>query len=297
MLVEKRTAFLRIFVTFVSLCLLSGAVMFIGMPVKGVGRVLAASRHVYDESGLLTEEEQQNLEEKLQAFADETGMELGFVSTDDLEGKTAREYADDFYDNNDFGLDEEYSGALLLVDMENRELYISTCGKMIDYLTDQRIEWVLDEVMDGLDDGFYQAAVNFADACAGYVEAGYEDNAYRYDEETGEVIPLEAAKKKMSPVWAVVIALIGAAAVGGLRYLIVSVRYKKYGEPEPYHYAGNSTVDFRREENRLVNKFVTRRHLPPPPPPTRSSGGSSAGRSTVHHSSGGRSHGGGGRRF
>lgn len=257
--------------------------------------VKAADTHVFDKADLLTEEEEALLELRLQEFADANGMELAFVSAEFLEGKTTREYADDFYDENGLGLDEEYSGALLLIDMEHREFYISTCGKMIDYLTDVRIERILDDVADGIDESFYQAGRNFADSVEEYVQAGYEENAHRYDEETGEITDLETEQTKMPPAMIVMGALCLGLIVGGLRYLLVARTYKNYGEPDAYRYAGNSQVYFRTKEDRVLSRFVTHRHLPPPS--SSSSGGSSAGRSTFHSSSSGRSHGGGGRGF
>ena len=293
---EKRTGYAAAAFRF-AVCV---TVCFLFVSVFGC-RVRAASVHVFDEASLLSDEESGKLEEKLQSFADETKMELGFVSTDSLDGKTTREYADDFYDNSGLGLDEEASGALLLIDMENREIYISTCGKMQNYLTDDRIERVLDAVIDGMDSGFYQAAVNFVDETASYVAAGYEEHAHQYQEETGEITYTgEDSRKKGNPLAVIAAALAAGLLVGVFRYTLTKSRYKSYGEPDTYSYAGERKVQFSKKDDRVINRFVTHRRLPPPPPPTASGGSSFGGasdRSTVHTSSSGRSHGGGGRSF
>ena len=62
--------------------------------------------------------------------------------------------------------------------MDNREAYISTSGIGIRYLTDARIESVLDTVFDeGLSNGdFYGAALGFLKGARKYLEAGMKDN-------------------------------------------------------------------------------------------------------------------------
>ena len=63
------------------------------------------------------------------------------MTTEDAEGKTSEEYADDYYDYNGYAED----GALYLIDLDNGSVWISTAGKMIRYLTDERIDAVIDE--------------------------------------------------------------------------------------------------------------------------------------------------------
>ena len=66
------------------------------------------------------------------------------------------EVADDFYDENAFGYDAPHgTGILFLIDMDNRQAWISTSGEAITYFTDQRIEWTLDNIFEFLPDGNY----------------------------------------------------------------------------------------------------------------------------------------------
>ena len=60
---------------------------------------------VYDDAGLLSEEERGELQEMLVAAAYDTKQDLVIVTTADSGGKSAREYADDFYDEHGFGYD------------------------------------------------------------------------------------------------------------------------------------------------------------------------------------------------
>ena len=53
---------------------------------------------IMDEAGLLTEEERAELEERAQSIANAYGMDVVIVTNDSLDGKTATEYADDYFD-------------------------------------------------------------------------------------------------------------------------------------------------------------------------------------------------------
>lgn len=126
---------------------------------------------VYDDADLLEKTEEKELEEKCIKAAKKMKLDIGIVTTDDTEGKSTMEYADDFYDENKFGFDAGNSGLILLIDMQNREFYISTCGIAIQYFNDDDIEDVLtalDEPMAEHD--YYLAAETFVDKAVEHVK-------------------------------------------------------------------------------------------------------------------------------
>lgn len=51
---------------------------------------------VYDDAALLSDEEQQSLSEEITNLQETTGWEVYVLTTEDAQGKTARDYADDF---------------------------------------------------------------------------------------------------------------------------------------------------------------------------------------------------------
>ncbi|MGM9534577.1 MAG: TPM domain-containing protein, partial [Intestinibacter sp.] len=59
----------------------------------------AAKKYVFDKSDLLSNSAIEQLEEdaNLYSTSDEYGFDMVVVTTDDSEGKTATEYADDYY--------------------------------------------------------------------------------------------------------------------------------------------------------------------------------------------------------
>ena len=106
------------------------------------------NQRVYDFAELLSDSERENIEEKISDASEQSGLDIVVLTVNQMFGKTDREMADDFYDNGQFGFElegKEDSGILLLIDMENRQLYISTAGTGIDYVTDD--DWK--EILNG----------------------------------------------------------------------------------------------------------------------------------------------------
>ncbi len=250
------------------------------------GIVHADKETVADQAGLFTAEEAAALEQRAVALGEKYSMDISIVTTSDTQGKSSREYADDYFDYNGYGIGEERDGILFLLDYDNREAYISTSGSGIRYLTDERIERILDAVFNnGLTDGDNFGAANaFLETTEGYLAAGIPEGQYSEPEPVANTLSaVEAA--------------VGAAVSGafGLGFLsIIKSRYKGKPRPRIFEYRKNSIVNIGITEDNLVNQYVTTRRIPKSPPPSSSG---SSGRSTTHRSSSGRSHGGGGRKF
>lgn len=132
------------------------------------------SARVYDMADVLTEEEESKLEDKIQKAQEKRGYNIVVVTTDD--NPTLPEtYADDFWDANGFGPD----GILFLLDMGNRQQWISTAGVCLgpideeefaqlkgqekrDIYTEYDIESILDFTTGPASDGdYYKCFVEF----------------------------------------------------------------------------------------------------------------------------------------
>lgn len=281
-----------------------GLCLFIGLTALFTGFASRAQgeQRVFDEAGLLTETEIAALEETVAGLRTDWDMDLVLVTCADAQGKSTRDFADDYYEAGGFGT-KNHSGVLFLIDMDNRELTISTEGDMIRYLTDARIENVLDAAYEGAADGdYYRAFADGIEAIDRYVKAGIMDGQYNYDEETGKT---DYYVKRSVKWYEALLALVAAGAAG----IIPCVNIKhEYGMKEEAKLAERSMLAYRQncdfayglQTDHLINTAVTHRIIPRE---TTSSGGSSrsgsssAGRSTTHHSSSGRSHGGGSRKF
>ena len=63
-----------------------------------------------------------------------------------LDGAVPQDYADDFFDYNDYGMGEDKSGILFLITMSERKWCISTHGEAIQIFTDAGQEYMTDNL-------------------------------------------------------------------------------------------------------------------------------------------------------
>lgn len=232
---------------------------------------------VYDDAALLTPEEIETLESELDAAGEKTGWNILVLTTDDTNGKTTQEYADDFFD----AIAENGDGVALLIDMQNREICISTGGIAIKYLTDARIEDILNDGYEPISDGEYEQclSVMLKDVLV-YYDEGIPSNQYEYEETDIEITPAEYV------ITSVVLALIPGAIVFLVLVLFCKLRNGKY----KYDAHESGTVNIKKHSDVLVNTVVTHRHI-------EEKKAEDSGRSTVHASSSGVKHGGGSKKF
>lgn len=98
-----------------------------------------SSQRVFDNAGLFTEEQTAELETSIAAFRQRYNLDFAVLTNRKAYSGTAEALADDFYDQNGFGVGSERSGALFLIDLYDSAYHISTSGEAIDYLTDDRL--------------------------------------------------------------------------------------------------------------------------------------------------------------
>ena len=105
--------------------------------------VSAASPRLADEAGLLSNAECAAIEKQLDELSTQYGLDVVIVTTDSTGSSTPMEYADDYFDYNDYTPD----GVLLLVSMEERDWWISTAGFGIQAFTDAGIAYIGDQIV------------------------------------------------------------------------------------------------------------------------------------------------------
>ena len=293
----------------IMICLLICTFLVMGSMAVWADQTGAVSgqTRVFDQAGLFSETEIIQLEEKIAQCRKSTKMDVVIVSAYADGERSAEEYADDYYDYGGFGVGKKASGVLLLYYMDGPgqpggECYISTAGTMINMLTDERIESILDDVYGDLGNrDFAGATEHFLEDVKAYVKEGVESGQYTYDRDTGEIVRYHSIR-----LYEVAIAVVIAGILAGSVCLDIK---KRYAMKQSSREVSNSLQAYRADcafcfsvaGDKMVNKYV--RSVPVPRNTSSGSGGrghsgsSSAGRSTIHTSSSGRSHGGGGRRF
>lgn len=248
-----------------------------------IGIVKANDTRVFDEANLFTIEEIQDLETRAERIALEHSIDMIIVTIDDAKGKSSRDYADDYYDSNNFGFNGSKDGILFLIDMDNRETYISTSGEAIKYLTDERIESIIQLVISsGLkDENFYGASLGFLKGSENYLEMGIPQGQYSEDEDV-------KAKKSLSLVDSL-IGVSGGLLSSVLFFFRTKSKYKMKNPVKPVTFRNNSVFNMDKEENRLFDTKVVHKPI--------QKAKSESNKSTTHTSSSGETHGGGGTKF
>lgn len=223
---------------------------------------------VVDNADILTDEEEAYFLERCQAFTDEYKCEIAIVTITDLEGKTAQEYADDFYDYNGYGYGENKDGLLCLyLDGEEgqRNATLTTSGTAQMNIGDDEIEDILLAIAGSAKFG------EFKDAFDWYIDLS------------------EEAVKPVPPLFWLLICL----AVGMVIGLIItnSMASKNYSVHKK-----ETAADYVREGTLMItgrNDIFRNTRVNVTPKPKSNSGKSSDSNGSTHTSSSGRSHGGG----
>ena len=248
---------------------------------------------IYDYAGLLTPEQIQSLSEKLITTGEKRKMDLVIVTTDDTKGRSSRDYADDFYDTHGFGYEQENgSGVLLLLDMDGREIYISTAGTAIEEYTDGEIEDTLDVLVPLMQDGAYmEVCRTFAGEAVRCLTGGDTAQNGAYDAGSDRFTEYDAGGEKTNWLGRAGICLLGAAVISGIIVFFIARGRKSRMTAGSGTYLKNGRIDIRQSSDRFTHTTVVVRQIP------KDNGSSGGGHSSSHVSSGGRSHGGGGRSF
>lgn len=222
---------------------------------------------VFDKAGILSDFDAQFLAERAQEVSQDAGIDIVILTVPSLEGKSAEDYADDYYDYNGYS----ENGVILLLAMAEREYHISTCGTVIDLLNDDVLYRMEEDFLPYLSEGEYDDAfLDFINSVA----------VYTIDDPLADAIV------------SIFFGSIAGVVVAGISLLVMragmNTKVSQYA-------AGDYLKDGSYNLNRNTDLFLysqTSRRRKPENNTTRSGGGS-----TVHRSSSGRTHGGRGGKF
>ncbi|MCL1872741.1 MAG: TPM domain-containing protein [Clostridiales bacterium] len=239
--------------------------------------------YLRDSAGLLTDQESASLSGRLLNISQERDIDVVIVTINGTDGKTDRDFADDFYDYNGYGDD----GLLLLINLNPRGWYISTSGSCIYYFTDYGIQKIGESIRPNLSSGNYAAALNqFVDLIPNYLNQGESGKPIDIPGATGGVHEEIAPRQFTGRTVVVMLLLALALALITVRVLAGRMNtVRRQASAKAYEQGFNLT---QKRDIYLYSHTTSQR--------IESSGGSSGGSST-HTGSSGRSHGGGGGKF
>lgn len=244
------------------------------VPVRAEGNLSL----VEDYAGLLDSGEKQELLAKLEEISSRQGMDIVIVTMDSLEGYTATQMADDFYDYNQYGQGSSKDGILLLLAMEDRSWAISTTGRAIETFTDEGQEYMVEKFRPYLSDGDYmQAFVTFADLCDSFITQARESQPY----DVGNM-PKEPVGVEWIGISLVIGAVIAFLITGAMRLQLRSVRH----QAEAGYYQKSGGLNLTRRNDIYLYRNVQKHARP------KDDGGGKGGGSSIHVGSSGTTHGG-----
>lgn len=262
---------------------------------------------IVDEAGVLTDGQEDALEEEAQRIANEYGMDVVIVIVWSLDGKTAEAYADDYFDYNDYGIGSKHSGTLFLLSLDYCDWAISTCGDSIYALTDYGIELLFESCKDQLsNDNYYKAFDIYLDQIEGFYQAykdgnpidGYHDSdvddyiIYDPNDSAGVVHYKEKPTTGNIIRMVVISLLIGLAAGGITLYSLRSTMNTFAPQSNASSYIPDGGFRFTEKKDSHLYSNVSKIPRQSSSSSSSSYSRSRGGGSSIHRSSSGRRHGG-----
>ena len=233
-----------------------------------------AEEKVYDFADLFTDSEEQSIKSKIDSYINVHDMDLAVVTISKNNKSNAMNYADDFYDYNDFGIGSTRDGVLFLIDMDTREIWMSTTGNAIKMYNDYRIEKALDAVYEYMsDEEYYEGTTKYINIINDYAAKGLPSKSEENDMTAGKAL-----------MFSLIAGLVLTAIIMGILIAKNKLVRKATTAAE---YLNKDSVDIQNLGEILISSNTTKTKIE-----SDSGGGSSS-----HMGSSGISHGGGGHGF
>lgn len=241
-----------------------------------------------DDASLLSSDEYNEVLSRLDELCERQSFDVVIHTTEDMDGySSVVAYADDYYDYNGYGYGEDRDGIILVVAMNTRDLYISTCGFGITAFTDYGIDTLLDNVKGYFSDGdYYGGFCSFISEADEYITSA--KNGSPYDINDGDYYYGSERSGFFNFTWLMASLIMGLVCaliiVGTMKAQLKTVRPALAAGS----YVRKDSIKVKSERDIYLYRNVSRTEI------VRES--SSEGSST-HVSSSGTTHGGGGTKF
>lgn len=263
---------------------------------------LSGNALVADYAELLTSSERQSLEQRARSISNAHGCEVIVLTVNSTGGKTAQDYADDYYVDHNYGFGSDHSGIMLLLDMGGRDWHVATRGSAISAFPDNDIDFMMSRLMDDLSGGNYYEAFetyyDYAEKILGVADGSLSQNEVdEINEEFNDYMNGGSSKPNYvkKGIWSVILgALGGFIPVSAQKSALKTVR--KRNDASGYAKEGSLNLYVNRDTYLYSN--VTS-HVIQTQPRTDGGGGHTigSGHSTTHTHSSGATFGGHGGKF
>lgn len=243
---------------------------------------------VQDFFGVISQEDRDYLNNLYDEIAERQCVDVIICFTDSLDGMTTSEYAENLYEENNYGYGENKDGVMLLVSFEDSDWYIATRGYGITAFTKSGIQYVGNQIKGDLSDGDYaEAAEYFARLCDELLTDAKNGTPYNEsfgaiddgDTGTGSVLP--------PPMWILISIAVGVITalivVGIMKSKLKTVKIQASAN----NYLKNGSLNITDSSDIFLYSNVTRTAKPK----------NNDNDSSTHESSSGNTYGGGGGKF
>ncbi len=148
--------------------------LFLSWGISAQAESTNQKHYIYDDAKLLTEEETAQLETLASERSMERNTAFVIITLNGTEGKSITQYMEDFYDEQALGYDQPHGNtALLIMDMQERDVYLAGFKKAEQYLDSGRLEMIRNKITPALSEGdYFQAFSSFINTAHDYM--GYE---------------------------------------------------------------------------------------------------------------------------
>ncbi|CUH91866.1 TPM domain-containing protein [Herbinix luporum] len=148
--------------------------------IFGTRTAYATSKRIYDEAGLLTGEEIDELESTIKLYEEVSGIEIFILTHNDKKSTYPEKYIEDFEDRL-----PEADRVYFLYDVYRGEIFMEGYGLAETYIHSKRIDKILDRMVDDLRNGnYFTAFETYIVKSAAYMDDDSElnyDHNYIYD--------------------------------------------------------------------------------------------------------------------
>lgn len=263
------------------------AILLIFIGIKGV-YAFDNTIKVYDYAQVLNADEEDKLKNEVNEYIDKYNMDMVLVTVKHHEKSNTKEYAQDFYDYNGFGIGDTNDGIIFVIDFTfgYTDIYISTTGEAILMYDDYRINNMLDNIANKKDNGYFSMFQSFIKDSSSYASMGIPDSNSNFEiNSNGDYVYKEEIP------WPVVIVI--SLLIPTITLIILINKNKMVRKSvNANYYLKEGSLNIKSRNDRFVTTHTTSIRIND----TSSSGGRSGG-SSISRGSSGISHGGGGRRL
>lgn len=227
-------------------------------------------QRIYDEAGVLTNEEILNLEAISKSYSEKRQTDFVILTTQN--SQSAQQYMANFYDTHQLGYKQKNGNTVILtVNMKNREVYLAGFYQAETYLTNERLDKIRDRITKDLSDTNYARAF----------ETFIKEADYYFDYEPNVNPDNLFYKTWFQFILAIIIALIIVGAMlfqSKSKLTTTSNTYKDMSRSKVLHH-----------KDKFVRRVVTKRYSPMPKAKgPRGGGGGMTGGGHSHSGSSGR---------